>query len=414
MSSFSVNPHALKSDARIMSACALSLNNDYHWLRSVMDTRVCSGPAYGLILQQLEAIAQHINAEHYKLLGHSDALWSIADQYENCENEIIRSRVKEPHNDPSQKENVIWLREGSISTFLQELSQALGFSLELMKLLKGLLLSRGDEEIKEALAELLEKIKADQISDINAAIPSYLSNDGFVELYRALGSGDAKGNPVLEGLLRFFANNMTEEEMAANYASNLNNLDSVYTPGTFIENQPSWGNICYGKNSEYPIFANFANVSNMANSGCGVIAVANAFHNMGHDLSKEEMAQLITDFEKNGMIMNGCMGTSPAAMYEYMTDHGYETDYTTSNDPAVINDFSNDYDTFLVMAYNNQQNINYSAHHFCITKDADGNFVVHNGEGNGLPSAPFSSLDKAIKNMGSADPRSVIITGVKP
>lgn len=210
---------------------------------------------------------------------------------------------------------------------------------------------------------------------------------------------------------------MTYEEMTANYLDNLKSITpSIYTPGQFIENQNQWGNVKYGKDTDYEYVSEFANTSNMQASGCGVIAVANALTNKGEVLENSEMALLINSFERNGMVMNGVMGTSPLAMYEYMVAQGYQADYITSTAPGIINDFARGYDTFIVTVYNDQNDVTAGLRHVCITVGEDGKYYAHNvydpATGTYGMGGPYNNLNDAIENISPDDPQPIMITRV--
>jgi hypothetical protein len=387
-----------------------------------------------MIIAQLEAISLQITAEQNKMLSHYVALSTIANDYEQAENNILGAMqgatgaasrgslwtnlntniYKAVHHDDS---DFSWFKEGSFQRFLQELYEAGLISYPfLLQLLKAYL-SKDPQAQADAIKGLIEALKKEGNADLLALLPRYLSNEGFIALYEALRTGDAKGNPVIQAILDQYGNTLTPEEIEAHYNNNVNELHNVYKEGDFIENQDEWGNIQYGKDTNYPGVDSFANQSSMRNSGCEVIAVANALHNMGYDLSEAEMAQLISDFEKDGIVMNGVIGTSPMALYDYMVEHGYNADYTTSTSPTDINNFGNNYDTFIVTGYNNQNDVTQAVHTVCITKNPDGSFTVHNGynQTNGTwgEAGPFSSLDEAVGHIvQNGDPEPIMITGV--
>lgn len=265
------------------------------------------------------------------------------------------------------------------------------------------------------------------MSDLRAIIPRYFSNEAFLALYDFLRKGELPDKndpmyPIVKALQDEFGNTLTEEEIKNHYEANKELLKdpNVYRQGDFIENQNQWQDIMYGKDTNYPGVENFANTSNMMQSGCEVIAVANALHNMGYDLTPEEMANLIRNFEKDGIVMNGVIGTSPMALYEYMADQGFSTDYITSNDPVAIDNFSQEYDTFIVTAYNDKNDVSAAVHTVCITKNNDGTYVVHNGYNTDpndsskyVGSASYKSLEEAMKHVvPNGDPESIMITGV--
>ena len=120
------------------------------------------------------------------------------------------------------------------------------------------------------------------------------------------------------------------------------------------------------------------------------------------------------DFETNGITMDGSIGTSPMAIYDYMRDRGYDASYITSTDPSEINSFGNNYDTFIATGNNNQDNVGRCLHTACITREADGSFTIHNS-GDGA-SHNYPTLDEAVSYLsigdnGNSEP--IMITGVR-
>lgn len=305
-----------------------------------------------------------------------------------------------------------FLKDGTLDRLLREYMEANAASLAFFAALAKALVERNGDDAYEAFKQYIGWITEDTWNDLLSFIPEYISNEAFLEFYESLRHGRIPEgftlDPLMMALILAF-NDMSLDEINAHYNDNVANLQSsgVYTPGSFIENQWEWGSIEYGRYW-----------SNMQFSGCEIIAVANALHNMGVDLSYEEMAELIRNFEKDGMCLDGNIGTSPMALYEYLVNHGYTAEYTTSNVPKDIQEISEKYDTFVVTAYNEKDDITGQVHTVCITKGDDGKYYIHNGgtrSGDGRSeSIPYDSLEEAINDIGGNDnSQSIIITGVK-
>ncbi|MBO4456302.1 MAG: hypothetical protein J5802_01135 [Butyrivibrio sp.] len=181
-----------------------------------------------------------------------------------------------------------------------------------------------------------------------------------------------------------------------------------YVQGEYIENQPEWQSVKYGRRK-----------SSMQYSGCEILAVANALNSLGAALSADGLADLIKHFEEDGMCMDGNIGTSPIALREYLESRGYSTEYSFTKDVQKIDDMGRRYDTLIVFAYNNKYDIGAMIHTVCITKDAGGGFVIHNAsrktaDGKYRASKSYPSLSDAICDIGrNQKSRSIMFMGIK-
>nr|WP_292166202.1 hypothetical protein [Butyrivibrio sp.] len=186
---------------------------------------------------------------------------------------------------------------------------------------------------------------------------------------------------------------------------NLEVIDKVYVSGEYIENQGSWGAIKYG---DY----------NMAYNGCGIIAMINAYHSLGVDLSYEEAVELIAEFEYYGCVYNGALGTSAMAIADYYRESTeYEVMCTTSIDSNEIKTIGDNCDTFIVVVYNEGSSVYSRMHYVNIEKreDENGNitYIVHNADeytdknGDGHITDDeyneYDTLKKAIEAVGPND-----------
>lgn len=429
MGYFYAEPSVLRSNAGTLDKCSRSLGAQNDSLISVLHDGFGSGSAYETVMKHLRGISRQLSDGQSMMHSYSTALSLIADEYEKTEKGILGSvapkntRTRNIHKNASIRttsENnegssfFSWFKDDALWKLLADLRDLGVISLRFYARLLLAFMSGDEDAYKEAFRELMDELAQEGRADLVALIPRYLSNDGVIAFYEALRTGDANGDPYIEILLEIYGNDITPEEIAAHNANNIDKLPGVYTPGQFIENQNQWGDILYGKDTDYPLVNGLANTSNMANSGCGVIAVANALINLGCDVDYEEMANIISDFENDGMALNGVVGTSPMAIYEYMKNRGYDASYITSTDPSDINSFGNDYDTFIVTGYNNQDDITDCLHTVCITKEPDGRFTIHNSA-DGV-AYTYDTLDEAISylsrgSQGNAEP--IMITGVR-
>lgn len=138
--------------------------------------------------------------------------------------------------------------------------------------------------------------------------------------------------------------------------------------GLFIENQAEWGSILFGEGKK----------SNISYSGCGIIATYNALTALGEPMSPEIMIELISDFERKGAVWRGRFGVAPKMIYDYFIRRQYDSVWTVTKDMDYINEIGRNYDVMIVTAYNNKQDITAQIHTVCISKEADGAYVIHN------------------------------------
>lgn len=180
--------------------------------------------------------------------------------------------------------------------------------------------------------------------------------------------------------------------------------EKLYKTGNYIENQEFWGEIKYG-------------FKDMAFSGCEIIAVINALHSLGDDMSEEDVVDLISYFEEKGSVFAGVWGTSPMALVDYLSEEGYGVEYTTTTDYSEIEKLGERSDTIIVTLYNEKDDILQQIHTINIEKglDAKGKvvYIGHNtfyyddehGDKDNEPdnnemiqSKPYYSLEEAIRD----------------
>ena len=138
----------------------------------------------------------------------------------------------------------------------------------------------------------------------------------------------------------------------------------------------------------------------------------------GVDLTDEEAAELIAEFEYYGCVNDGAWGTSAMAIAEYYRENTeYEVRCTTSVDSDDLKEVDENSDTFIVEVYNDGNSIYGGMHFVNIEKRVDENgdvkYIVHNAgeyndvDGDGIITDDeyytYDSLEEAIMAAGSED-----------
>ncbi|WP_242840975.1 ABC transporter ATP-binding protein [Butyrivibrio sp. AE3004] len=172
----------------------------------------------------------------------------------------------------------------------------------------------------------------------------------------------------------------------------------------FIENQVDWGRVRFGTH----------NKSNIAYSGCEIIATYNALCSLGD--RENDMPYLIDYYEKNGIALKGGFGITPNAPYGFFRKRGYCVKKLTSRNPRKIDKLGDDFQTFIATFYWNRNNIKEQLHTVCITKNQNGYFIHNNycrgKKGQFIGQGPYSSLSKAIAGL-SPNAALLVIIGIR-
>ena len=225
-------------------------------------------------------------------------------------------------------------------------------------------------------------------------IPHYVTNRQMLWFY-----GKAAG------LFR-----MPEARIAANRKENRKLLlaeDSPLKAGRYIENQAEWGKVRFGCSKR----------SNMAYSGCEIIAAYNAKLALGEHVSALDMAELIARYERKGAALRGAIGTSPKEIACYFEERGYEVRMTDSRDPETLEIFGRENDTVIVTAYNDRNDITREIHTVSVTKDEKGEYTLHNvysydrGRRCYAAKGSYAALQEAVRNIAS-DPEVICVIGI--
>ncbi len=181
---------------------------------------------------------------------------------------------------------------------------------------------------------------------------------------------------------------------------------SFFQPDSYIENQRFWDKVRFG--SKYTI----------SYGGCEIIAVYNARLSLGEKLSGQDMVDLIAQFEQRGAVWAGKFGGAPKAAYSYFRKKGYEVRILFQRKESSVNALGEEYDTIIVTAYNNKEDILSRIHTVNFSKKKDGSFLGHNcykqgSDGIFISDGPYATLWEAIHRMGKGRSLPVCVIGIR-
>lgn len=174
-------------------------------------------------------------------------------------------------------------------------------------------------------------------------------------------------------------------------------LPAIIQHNGYIEDQHHYVDMRYGKTT-------------MQYAGCEIFAVYNAIYSLsGHSLI--ELPDLIYYFEKDGMTLNGKMGTSPMASVRFLENHHFHTAFTTNE---------KDFDTLakacqslIFTMYNNRNDIRKMVHTIHISK-ADNMYTAHNVYCNGTVIGPYPTFGELMENIHHGNAKGILLIGINP
>ncbi|MBQ6569517.1 MAG: hypothetical protein IJL87_04605 [Clostridia bacterium] len=132
-------------------------------------------------------------------------------------------------------------------------------------------------------------------------------------------------------------------------------------------------------------------LSNMSNSGCGVIAAYNALKLLGKEAS---LAAVALEFELNRMFfLFGFFGTKPKRIGDFFSKHSVDFESTKSMDELCQLIFPG---RVFVLAFWNSGKIFDGAHFVTVKCENHRRFVVYNAFSNSKTGKPYPSLPAVI------------------
>ena len=147
----------------------------------------------------------------------------------------------------------------------------------------------------------------------------------------------------------------------------------------FIDNQHEWKNVRFGR-------------SDMAFSGCEIMAVYNVLYALGKGEGSAFVGDLIEEFEKSGAAIGGLIGSSPTSVRRHLKKHGIRSHIVWKED-----DLDEDTDMAIVTLYNNKQTLYSQIHTIAFIREEQG-FTVHNARSR---QRYYPSLKEAVNGVGT-------------
>lgn len=177
----------------------------------------------------------------------------------------------------------------------------------------------------------------------------------------------------------------------------------------FIEDQQEWSAVPFGWHPK----------SDMAYSGCGIIAIWNVLADAGRIDEKNTgyvLKRLTHHFERHGAVWGGRFGISVAALYLYLRRNFPKVSLTFRHNRFALNSFGLRHDVFVATLFNDKKHLLAGLHTVCITKSEKG-FAVHNcyrkdAEGRWSASPNYPTLSEALARA-TKNPWIVAVIGVQ-
>ena len=120
--------------------------------------------------------------------------------------------------------------------------------------------------------------------------------------------------------------------------------------------------------------------------------------------------------EGRGPCLNGMLGTSPVIIGEYLQDEGYDVKMLEGNDardPSSLEELQDDYDTYIVTVYNNENDISSCVHFMCITTveiEGETKYILRNDSMAGT--LPKDSISDCLEVYSGGDSKTICIMGI--
>lgn len=230
-----------------------------------------------------------------------------------------------------------------------------------------------------------------------AIIPRYVSNRVLLRVYRLL---------ALVSVPRFVREKHFRENCERLEKTNWN---FWYERDALIENQREWEEIRFGVGRR----------QSMSYAGCEIIATYNARKALGDQLSKRDMAELIGAYEKRGAALWGAFGVAPTAIVAYLKNRGYTVETADGANGAAVAEIAKNHRVMIATVYNDKNDITAQIHTICITKNADGGFVIHNAyhrdeKGRFRESRPYRTFQEAAAHLSGRNPKLIYMIGIQP
>ena len=220
------------------------------------------------------------------------------------------------------------------------------------------------------------------VSFFKSFIPQKISNDTALSFFEILRKGSHVSNNFPENL----ENNIKNFE---------HHKKQIKKDKGYIENQNNYNDMQYGNKK-------------MSYCGCGIISVFNAINFLTNN-ENINLPEIINDFEKDGIILNGIFGTSPKAIEDYLIKKNYLTMSTTNENE--FDEIGEKAECLILTFYNDKNNIMNQVHVINITKEK-GKYYVHNC-GINHQKIPYNSVSDFFKRAERGKGKGIFLIGIK-
>ncbi len=227
-------------------------------------------------------------------------------------------------------------------------------------------------------------------------IPRHVSNGVLLKVYRML---SLFGVPRFVSKKHYRENGMRLEQ---------SNWDFWDEPNAYIENQNEWTEIRFGAGRR----------QSMSYAGCEIIATYNAWKALHGAAQRAYMAELIRMYEHRGAALWGAFGVTPTAIAAYFRKNGFAVEEADGGDETAVNEVGRKYAVMIATAYNDKNDITRQIHTVCITKNPDGNYVLHNAYcrdqmGRYRASDSYGTLQEAVRHISRREPKLIYLIGIR-
>ncbi len=163
----------------------------------------------------------------------------------------------------------------------------------------------------------------------------------------------------------------------------------------YVEDQNAYTDVAYGD-------------ATMQFSGCEIFATYNAIRNIAGKATAN-LANMISEYEKDGMVLSGKFGTAPKAIKDYLEKKGFKTEMTT--DEKKFDEIGKRHQSVILTMYNDKNDISKEVHTVNISKEG-GKYTAHNVYCNGQVVGPYNSISEVIKNINKGLAKGISLIGV--
>lgn len=166
----------------------------------------------------------------------------------------------------------------------------------------------------------------------------------------------------------------------------------------FLESQHSLCGIPYG-------------ATNMAEAGCGILAVYNL---LLYWERPESLTALIHEAEMDGSVLRGRWGTSTLALLRMLRRRGLTVMPVTGwrRRETDFDSLLRTYDSFLMNLYNDEDDIRAMVHTVCVTRLGPDRFRIHNADGERSLDVEAASVRALCKAQPGGKARPILLAGV--